>query len=65
MLQTILNAFSVHDIRKKLLFTAAILALYRLGSFIPVPGVSTDALDSLQESYAGSDILGFLSQRAQ
>ena len=35
MLRTILNAFSVADIRKKLAFTAAMLALYRLGAYIP------------------------------
>ena len=44
MLTTILSSFKVPEIRKKLLFTAVILALYRLGSFIPVPGVSTAAL---------------------
>ncbi len=61
MLATILNSFKVAEIRKKLLFTAAILALYRLGSFIPVPGVSTEALKQLEDTYAGSDILGFLN----
>ena len=44
MLATILNSFKVAEIRKKLLFTAVLLALYRLGSYIPVPGVSTEAL---------------------
>ena len=44
MLQTILNAFSVPDIRKKLAFTAAMLALYRLGAYIPAPGVDASAL---------------------
>jgi preprotein translocase subunit SecY len=61
VLATILNSFKVAEIRKKLLFTAAILALYRLGSFIPVPGVSTEALKQLEDTYAGSDILGFLN----
>jgi preprotein translocase subunit SecY len=61
VLATILNSFKVAEIRKKLLFTAVILALYRLGSFIPVPGVSTEALEQLEDSYAGSDILGFLN----
>ncbi len=47
MISTILNSFRVAEIRKKLLFVAAILALYRLGSYIPVPGVklvNTDVL---------------------
>ncbi len=61
MVATILNAFRVADIRKKLAFTAAMLALYRLGSFIPVPGVNTEALEQIQENYAGSNILGFLN----
>ena len=43
MLRTILNAFSVADIRKKIAFTAAMLALYRLGAYIPAPGVDTQA----------------------
>ena len=38
MLSTILNSFRVAEIRKKLIFTAAILALYRFGSYIPCPG---------------------------
>jgi preprotein translocase subunit SecY len=61
VLATILSSFRVADIRKKLLFTAALLALYRLGSYIPVPGVSTEALKQLEENYAGSNILGFLN----
>jgi preprotein translocase subunit SecY len=61
MLATILNAFKVADIRKKLAFTAAILALYRLGAFIPVPGVDTDAIEAIEQNYAGSNILSFLN----
>ena len=49
MVSTILNAFRVAEIRKKLAFTAALLALYRLGSFIPVPGVNLDAIEQLAE----------------
>src|SRR5689334_24975703 len=37
------------------------LALYRLGAYIPVPGVSTDALKQIENNYAGSNILGFLN----
>jgi preprotein translocase subunit SecY len=61
MLSTILNAFRVADIRKKLLFTAVMLALYRLGAYIPVPGVNTEAIKQISENYAGSNILGFLN----
>src|SRR5919109_3653460 len=61
MVATILNAFRVADIRKKLLFTAVMLALYRLGAYIPAPGVNVDAVDAISENYAGSNILGFLN----
>jgi preprotein translocase subunit SecY len=61
VISTILNAFRVADIRKKLMFTFAMLALYRLGAFIPVPGVNLEALDAIEENYEGSNILGFLN----
>ena len=61
MLRTILNAFSVADIRKKLAFTAAMLALYRLGAYIPAPGVDVDAVKEISGNFAGSSILGFLN----
>lgn len=44
MLAAIANAFRVPDLRKKIFFTLAIIALYRLGSYIPVPGVPFQAL---------------------
>jgi preprotein translocase subunit SecY len=61
VLQTIANAFSVPDIRRKLMFTAAILALYRLGAYIPSPGVDIDTVKSIEENFGGSSILGFLN----
>jgi preprotein translocase subunit SecY len=61
MLKTILNAFSVADIRKKLAFTAAMLALYRLGAYIPAPGIDTQAVDEIQSNFGGSGVLGFLN----
>jgi preprotein translocase subunit SecY len=61
MLRTIANAFSVADIRKKLAFTAAMLLLYRLGAYIPAPGVDIDAVRELQSNFGGSNILGFLN----
>jgi preprotein translocase subunit SecY len=61
MLRTIANAFSVADIRKKLAFTAAMLLLYRLGAYIPAPGVDANAVKELQSNFGGSNILGFLN----
>jgi preprotein translocase subunit SecY len=61
MVQTILNAFTVQEIRKKLIFTAGILALYRLGAYIPSPGVDAQAIQDGVNGVGGSDILGFLN----
>src|SRR6476619_4002776 len=61
MLSTILNAFTVAEIRKKLAFTAMLLALYRLGSHVPVPGIDTQAVNDIQKNFAGNNILGFLN----
>jgi preprotein translocase subunit SecY len=61
MLRTIANAFSVADIRKKLAFTAAMLLLYRLGAYIPAPGVDIEAVKELESNFSGGSILGFLN----
>jgi preprotein translocase subunit SecY len=47
MLQSFLNAWRLPDLRKKLLFTAMIIAIYRLGCFIPVPGIDVDAIKEM------------------
>src|SRR5438093_1934010 len=61
MLSTILNAFQVADIRKKIAFTAGMLLIYRLGSHIPVPGVNLSAVNNIQKEFGGSNILGLLN----
>jgi preprotein translocase subunit SecY len=61
VLQTVLNAFTVQEIRKKLIFTAGILALYRLGAYIPSPGVDAQAIKDGVDNVGGSNILGFLN----
>ena len=61
MLATILSAFRVPDIRKKLAFTALLLGLYRLGSHIPVPGVDVQAVNAVQEQFGGGGVLNLLN----
>jgi preprotein translocase subunit SecY len=61
VLQTIANAFSVPEIRRKLAFTAAMLLLYRLGAYIPSPGIDIDTVESIEDNFAGNNILGFLN----
>ncbi len=61
MLSTILNAFAVRDIRRKIAFTAGMLLIYRLGSHLPVPGVNLTAVTNIQKQLAGNNILGLLN----
>src|ERR1700757_5496735 len=54
MLEKFLNIFRIPDLRKRVLFTLGILAVYRLGAFIPTPGVNTHQLERLFDQQSGS-----------
>src|ERR1700752_4738906 len=54
MLEKFSNIFRIPDLRNRLLFTLAMLAVYRLGAHIPTPGVDTKALESFFDSQSGS-----------
>ena len=54
MLEKFLNIFRSPDLRKRVLFTLGILAVYRLGAFIPTPGINTAQLEALFNSQSGS-----------
>ena len=58
--QSLANSWKIPELRKKLLFTAAMLAIYRFGSHVPVPGVNLAALNSLFQNGQGG-VLGFLN----
>jgi len=59
MLESIRNIFSIPDLRKRVIFTLAILAVYRIGAQIPNPGISATALAEFWEIQKGT-ILGFV-----
>jgi preprotein translocase subunit SecY len=61
VIRTITNAFSIPEIRKKLMFTAAMLALYRLGAYIPAPGIDLDVAKHFSNNFTNNNILGFLN----
>jgi preprotein translocase subunit SecY len=54
MLEKFLNIFRIPDLRKRVLFTLGILAVYRLGSHIPTPGVNAHQLALLFSQQSGS-----------
>ena len=56
MLQTLRNAFKVAEIRKKILWTIVLVAIFRMGSHIPLPGINSEYLKSLTQS---GGLLGF------
>jgi preprotein translocase subunit SecY len=58
MFSWLANAWRVPELRRRVLFTAGALAVYRLGSWIPAPGVNQDALQSL---FSGGGILTLLN----
>ncbi|MGZ8782472.1 MAG: preprotein translocase subunit SecY [Gaiellaceae bacterium] len=54
------NAWRVPELRRRVLFTAMILAIYRLGSWIPAPGVDSETINNYFEGRGGT-ILGLLN----
>lgn len=54
------NMLNIPDLRKRIVFMLGMLAMYRVGSFIPTPGVNTNALQAFFNQQAGN-ILGFLN----
>jgi len=61
VLAILANSFRVPEIRKKLAFTAGVLLLYRIGAYIPAPGINIDAVEAISENFSGSNVLGFLN----
>jgi preprotein translocase subunit SecY len=59
LLETVRNIWAIEDLRKRVLFTFALLAVYRLGSHIPTPGVDPVALSEFFKAMSGG-VLGFL-----
>jgi preprotein translocase subunit SecY len=57
--QSLANAWKIPDLRTKLLFTAGMIAIYRFGSYVPVPGVDLAALKKFFES-GSAGVAGFL-----
>jgi preprotein translocase subunit SecY len=59
MLEKLANVFRVPDLRKRILFTLMLLAVYRLGGHIPTPGINADKLAQFFDQNRGS-FLGFI-----
>ena len=59
MLGAFKNIWNIPDLRRRVLFTFAMLAVYRIGGHIPTPGINSDALMRMFQRQEGG-ILGFV-----
>ena len=60
MLRAFVNAFKIPDLRKKILFTLLIIAIYRLGSHLPVPNINVNELSAAVNANSDQSLLQFI-----
>ena len=58
MLQTLINAFKVKEIRRKVYMMLLLLLIFRIGCFIPVPGLDRESFSQL---FSGDNVNDFLA----
>jgi preprotein translocase subunit SecY len=61
MLRAFINAFKIPDLRRKLLFTLGIIAVYRIGGWIPIPGIEIELLRDAVGGGAAGGIVGIIN----
>lgn len=61
MISALANAFRVPELRRKIFFTLIIIAIYRVGSFIPVPGIDAETVKTIIEGQATLGVLNLFS----
>ncbi|MDR1226493.1 MAG: preprotein translocase subunit SecY [Prevotellaceae bacterium] len=59
-IETIKNIFKIEDLRKRILYTLGLLLIYRLGSFVVIPGIDPEGLTKLQ-AQASEGLMGLLN----
>ena len=60
MIESFRNIFAIPDLRNRVIFTFAVLAVYRIGAFIPIPGIDPVAIKEFTTAAEGT-VLGFLN----
>lgn len=60
-IETLKNIWSIKELRERIIFTLIILAVYRFGSFVVLPGVDPAALDQAANARGANDILGLIN----
>ena len=64
MFKTLANAWKIEELRKKIIFTMAILLIYRIGNAIPVPYINTELMAAYFDANLSNTILGFYNTMA-
>lgn len=60
MIKTLINMFKIPELRQRLLFTLALLAVYRIGGFVPTPGIDPTRLPELMGAEGGGGLMGLM-----
>lgn len=61
LIDTIKNIYKIEELRKRIGYTLGLLLIYRLGSFVTLPGINPNALSQLQNQVDGNGLLGLLN----
>ena len=59
MVESFQSVFRIPELKKRILFTAGLLCVFRLGSHVPTPGINGEALSEFLQKQGGA-LLGFL-----
>lgn len=61
LIETIRNIFKIEELRRRILYTLGLLLIYRLGSFVTLPGINPEALQNLVNQVEGNGLIGLLN----
>lgn len=61
LLETLRNIWKIEELRKRILFTFLLIAVYRLGSYVILPGIDTQMLEQMFENQQGQGLLGLIN----
>lgn len=61
LIETLKNIYKIEELRNRILFTLSLILIYRLGSFVTLPGINPQALVGLQDQVEGNGLLGLLN----
>ena len=61
LVETLKNIYKIEELRKRVIYTIGLLLVYRLGSFVVIPGINPESLSALQQQVEGNGLMGLLN----